>query len=461
MSKELEEEKEIVITLLSNGSPELFKNNSLTFFSNRLHTPIILNPSNYNYIAIQEVGISLKSSNIKISNDNPTLIYFEWDISTFLYFYPDFSADLTNIEILKKTFLNTYKKNKEHFFINYPNNFGIYSNKIFIDNQIYTPKTIEEELKRSTIFSNGEGKINIDLANIYIEKLFNDKKNIPTLLQQFVLKRSKNNVNSNNSLEYFTSSNKVIGVLVHKNLAKALKIDTYFKKELKDNSERFEIPNTIDINSETYSLYFLNEGEEIKGRIIYDNTITSYDNDVINIDCNLTYPYISNEKFCTTIATFNNVSDSKKFLYYYPDNRAYYKLRGNEIQDISIHISDKEYNQLNLFKGIPTILKLVIKSQPVMDFTSNLRVSSKVQIISNFYNKNSFFRVILPQNDIFQSETSQLSISSITYPNRFKVLPEYLKARYITTFFMYSNQNIILSEMQINSPEKNGFIKRY
>ena len=99
-------------------------------------------------------------------------------------------------------------------------------------------------------------------------------------------------------------------------------------------------------------------------------------------------------------------------------------------------------------------MKLVMKSQTDMDFTSNLRVSSKGQIISNFYNKNSFFRVILPQNDIFQSETSQLSISSITYPNRFKVLPEYLKARYITTFFMYSNQNIILSEMQINSNDK-------
>ena len=86
MSKELKKEKEIVITLLANGSPELFKNNSLTFFSNRLHTPVILNPSNYNYIAIQEVGISLKSSNIKISNDNPTLIYFQWDISTFYIF---------------------------------------------------------------------------------------------------------------------------------------------------------------------------------------------------------------------------------------------------------------------------------------------------------------------------------------------------------------------------------------
>ena len=80
---------------------------------------------------------------------------------------------------------------------------------------------------------------------------------------------------------------------------------------MKNNSERFEILDAIDINSETYSLHFLNKGEEIKGGGVYDNKITSYDNDVINIDCSLTYPYISNEKICTTIPTFNNISDSK------------------------------------------------------------------------------------------------------------------------------------------------------
>ena len=40
------EDKEVVITLLSNGSTNLFKENTLTLFSNRLHTPIFLNPSN-------------------------------------------------------------------------------------------------------------------------------------------------------------------------------------------------------------------------------------------------------------------------------------------------------------------------------------------------------------------------------------------------------------------------------
>jgi len=89
MSERLNEE-ETVITLLSNGSSEIFRNNSLTSFSNKLHTPIHLNPSNHNYIALQEIGISLSSGNIQVPNDKPTLIYFEWDVSLYLFFNPDF-----------------------------------------------------------------------------------------------------------------------------------------------------------------------------------------------------------------------------------------------------------------------------------------------------------------------------------------------------------------------------------
>ena len=165
----------------------------------------------------------------------------------------------------------------------------------------------------------------------------------------------------------------------------------------------------------------------------------SNDHNVINIDCNIVDPYISNTKFCNTIATFNNITNKQKFLYYYPNNRTFYKLRGNEIDSINIRISDKDHNQLNLFEGIPTIVKLIIKSKIEMDFTSNLQVSSKAPGISHFYNKNSFFRVALPSNEVFQGEKSQLSISSITYPNRFKVLPKYLNSNIIIKIYPYSN----------------------
>ena len=49
---EISDEKETVVTLLSNGSPDIFKDNSLTSFSNKLHTSINLNPANHNYVAL-------------------------------------------------------------------------------------------------------------------------------------------------------------------------------------------------------------------------------------------------------------------------------------------------------------------------------------------------------------------------------------------------------------------------
>ena len=143
------------------------------------------------------------------------------------------------------------------------------------------------------------------------------------------------------------------------------------------------------------------------------------------IDCYIIERCYCITKLCNIIATFNNVSINQDFLYYYSNSRTFHKLRGNEIDTIKIEITDKNYSQLDVFKGIPTIVKLVIKSKIKMDFTSNLRVSSKAPGTSHFYNKNSNFRVVLPSNDVFQTEKSQLSIASITYPNRFKFLTSF------------------------------------
>ena len=53
MHQELESyDNEIVVTLLSIVSSNLCKENSLTLFSNQLHTPIIHNQTNYRYVAL-------------------------------------------------------------------------------------------------------------------------------------------------------------------------------------------------------------------------------------------------------------------------------------------------------------------------------------------------------------------------------------------------------------------------
>ena len=64
-------------------------------------------------------------------------------------------------------------KNKNHFFINYPNKFGIYSNKGFIENKIYSPNTIAEELKKLDFFTREDffqGKLDLTLFKEYLDK---------------------------------------------------------------------------------------------------------------------------------------------------------------------------------------------------------------------------------------------------------------------------------------------------
>ena len=430
MNNELDSyDKEVVVTLLSNGSANLFKENSLTLFSNKLHTPIILNPSNYHYIALQEIGLSLDSGNIKIPNQNPAIIYFEWDTD-----YSNLFEQGKNYKNLEEVFIRTYKQNKNSLFINYPNNFGTYSDKGFIENRFYTADTIEVELNKFDFFSNidyFEGKLNFKLVKHYIENT-ND-----LLWQRFEIKRR-----DSNPKRITIEKNKEIGLLIHRNLAEALKLSTHLRENIVVHSSQLEFPSSLEINNETYLLYFIRENEIIRGRLFHHDKIQSDDDNVINVECNIVDPYISNTKFGNTLATFNNITNNRKFFHYYPNSRTFYKLRGNEIDTINIRISDKDYNQLSLFHGIPTIVKLIIRSKIEMDFTSNLRVSSRAPSTVYFQNRNSSFRVVLPSNDLFQYEKSQLSIASITYPNRFKVLPKYLKSNYIRKVFLYTNQNV-------------------
>ena len=143
----------------------------------------------------------------------------------------------------------------------------------------------------------------------YPETKSSDNTNLDLWYQRFEIKRYTPNLQ-----EITVSQDKVIGLIIHKKLAEALKIDTYLKGHLTDHSSLFEIPDLLEIDSEPYLLYFIDENEIIKGRIILENKIMSNDYNVINIDCNIVDPYISNTKFCNTIATFNNITNNQNFL---------------------------------------------------------------------------------------------------------------------------------------------------
>ena len=163
--KETQDTSFIPITLISNGSYELYNENSLTFFSNQLHKAIKLDPSLHHYAALQEIGVSLNSENIPTPYDKPTLIYIKWNINIFEGLEVGKSFNIDTIDKLKAAFIASFNIHKEKTFINYPNDLGVYSVKRYLEKAFYTPLMIEKWLKNyENIFNKPQVRITFDFV---------------------------------------------------------------------------------------------------------------------------------------------------------------------------------------------------------------------------------------------------------------------------------------------------------
>ena len=216
-----------------------------------------------------------------------------------------------------------------------------------IDQNHYTPSLIEIQLKSfESLFNNHNLQIIFDFVSDDTAKLqfinqYGYKDFLPSYLNQFRIKCVENINTEESSIDSFHKNfgyEKLVGFLLHEKLAKSLKLKSYIRKINNNNSNNSEEAETIQINKESYCVYFIKVNEEIRSEVFVANIIPLVDNNIINIESNIISPYISNENFCNTIATFNNLSNGEKFHYYYPNNLSYYRIKLDKIHDINILI---------------------------------------------------------------------------------------------------------------------------
>lgn len=105
-----------------------------------------------------------------------------------------------------------------------------------------------------------------------------------------------------------------IGFIRHENLVKALKLEIYYSYFFGYRLQNQKIAQKIEISKEIYYLYFLLADEEIRGEVFVDDNITAVDNNIIEVNSNIIDSYFSNEKYCTTLATFNSLIIMKVLL---------------------------------------------------------------------------------------------------------------------------------------------------
>ena len=107
-----------------------------------------------------------------------------------------------------------------------------------------------------------QGKLDLTLFKEYLDEKSSIDRNAIPWWQRFEIKHYKSN-----SQKTLANQNKVLGLLIHKRLSEALKLETYVKEHLINHSLHFEIPDSIVIDSEPYFLYFISENDIIRGTI--------------------------------------------------------------------------------------------------------------------------------------------------------------------------------------------------
>ena len=441
------------ITLLSNGSFTIFPNNSLSSFSNKLQKAIKLDPSWYHYVALQEIGVSLKIENIPIPDNKAYLYLLDWNLRIFqINLQKQFTFTR---EVIEQNFNNIIKD--KNFIRNYLNSYGIKASGFHFNNKYFDISSLDNDINHylSEISTFEKIKISINFVSDQITFQYNFMKYTKNNFGSHSIKQIRikcenidnASVEENNLKTTDISNNDLFlneqfcVVLLHEKFAVATKIEKYWMIINGKRLPKCFFPSKISLHNETYFVYFVRNGEEIRGDIITGNNVSSDNNNIIQVQCNLVSPYPSNENFCKILATFNTLKQDKTFMYYCPKNLSFFKILDSEIQNIDIVLKEKGNNQLKLFTDTPTLVKLLIKSEKGMPGITNIRISSDADSMSNFQNKNSFFRVKLLSNEVFQSENSQIAITSVTYPNKFKILPSYLKSNNIKIIYMYSTDH--------------------
>ena len=73
--------KDFSITTISNGSSDFFKDNTLSRFTNRLPSQVLLNHGNKYEVALESIGISLNYETLSVPEKNSAMIYmFDYNL---------------------------------------------------------------------------------------------------------------------------------------------------------------------------------------------------------------------------------------------------------------------------------------------------------------------------------------------------------------------------------------------
>ena len=403
--------------LLSNGSSDIYKNNTLTHFTNKLPTPIDLQNENKYEIAIESVGFSCLFRNIKLpEGDYPSFIITN-------QFTPDPAIEYSCRYEGQGTFQEA------------GNN---------MSNLCYTPQVFEiitEPVIRQNDDLYSGNKQYFYYMGRFLEKLYteqdlithindvNKKAPVKLSLQNGLLDFSRSSIQENPLSAFYH-------VLIHPTMMETFDIQSTLviehdpsqtKQNISSDQIKAEWKKKVIKKVVTYKghLYYLFKVGNISdivratkspiGKIILPNVVKVVSNNIS--------PQIFNNSYSNDMVVFCPDFKTHDDYYFHEfESKQYVPLLNSSLTDIEVKLCDENNNQLQLLSGVPSILKLNIRR---MSEKSNFHVRLTSAVSKEFQdNKSYHFRVKLP-TVLSLSKSWNVALTSISYPNTFKTfLPD-------------------------------------
>lgn len=370
---------------ISNGSPDMFPNNTLTAFGNKFPFLFDYGRESNVYklqVAVDAIGFSLQFNQNFLSKnkDEPTII-IEYQTSTKSN---SKCYKLSNNQINECDYnINNIDKLLDEK--NKTSNILYSYHYIYLDNSIINVKTFCDIFKKfDDLFKlecdDGQNTITLQHKNNNVIVQFNTSL-LPYLK---VSTRYREHPGSKQLQNYLHKLNSI-----HEQLKRATKIGSGYY-------HFFRCETKYDIHLDLTELLSLNHPKLIKVKCknirdqIFNN---SHEKDLI--------------VFCPQI----DKSNDRSYFFHEFETRTYCTLENTILDQITFDIHNEFNEPLHLDVGIPTILKLDIIAMEKYKKAFNIRVASMQDNRSNF-------TVKLPQNLHF-NENWQVCLSSINLPNTF------------------------------------------
>lgn len=408
---------EVSIISISNGNFDIFPENSLTSFKNKLPETFEWRKNGvYRYhLAVESIGVSTNftSTYLPKKKENPSVI-----LAYPLKFPVELDEDSSLLEKKKpiqstcvgidempancNTTILDPISNKE--FNQVPNQYGF--NYFYLEDENMNIKKYVKFFQSIAENSNNTLKFSYD-ENTSIINL----KSVGMFLEE-----NKRGV-----------MNSVTHLCLHSGMLKNIDI-SYDAREQPFTPEFFDYRRLLNMynedityNSEEYHRVYLHQGFQSLNLNLSKVSKKHYPL-IVKVQCDQIKAQILDSEKSRDILVFHpEIPEKNTFFFHEVERKIYFPLENTILNELRFQLLDENNELLNLNEGIATVIKLRLKKMEYYKKSHNVRLTSRVTDVYKD-NTGANFTNVLPETLEFD-QNWKVSVATINLPNKFSTLP--------------------------------------